>query len=131
MRRRVREARVARLATIEPDGSVHLVPCTFALEADTVYSAVDHKPKTTRRLRRLRNIERDHRVTLLVDHYADDWAQLWWIRLHGEAAVAGAGPALEEAIELLAAKYPQYRERPPEGPAIVIRVTGWRGWSAT
>jgi PPOX class probable F420-dependent enzyme len=105
------------------------VPITFALDGDTLYTAVDHKPKRTRALQRLANIRGDRRVTVLVNHYADDWDELWWCRLEGDAAV-DEGAGLERARELLRAKYEQYRDRPPEGPAIVVAVTARTGWRA-
>ena len=84
-RARFAAARVARLATAGPDGRPHLVPMVFAVEADTVYSAVDAKPKATSRLRRLANIAANPAVALLVDHYDDDWSRLWWVRADGSA----------------------------------------------
>lgn len=130
-RGRFAAAPVARLATVYPDGRPHLVPVTFACRGDTVHTAVDAKPKTTTRLRRLANIAVNPAVSLLVDHYAEDWDDLWWVRADGQARVAQAGPALAETVRLLQTKYPQYLQHPPGGPAIVIRVTRWRGWSAT
>jgi len=140
---------VARLATVTAAGRPHIVPVTFVLDSrpgqgDWVYTAVDHKPKSTTRLQRLRNIQAQPRVALLADHYADDWTQLWWVRADGEAAVlgaavlgaagaAGAGdPAAEAAgpLRLLAARYPQYAARPPAGPVIAVRVDRWTGWAA-
>jgi PPOX class probable F420-dependent enzyme len=127
-RARFAAARVARLATADATGQPHLVPVTFALREDTVVIAVDHKPKRTTDLRRLRNIAANDRVSLLVDHYADDWTQLWWVRLDGRARVTPAEP---EPVAWLAAKYPQYTEHPPAGPLIHISVDAWRGWSST
>jgi PPOX class probable F420-dependent enzyme len=124
MRERVRHARVAILGTINEDGTPHLVPITFALEGDVIYSAIDHKPKTTTRLKRLANIERDPRVTLLVQYYADDWSLLWWVRMEGSARLA------DEGVDVLLAKYPQYEERPPRGPFVAIAVSSWTGWHA-
>ena len=121
-------ASVARLGTINADGSPHLVPCTFVLDGDVVYSAVDHKPKRSTRLRRLANIERDPRVTLLVDHYAADWSRLWWVRLDGTARILAG--AHDGAIDLLVAKYGQYRRRRPAGPVIAIDVVNWSWWEA-
>lgn len=91
---------------------------------------MDHKPKRSRELVRLANIARDPRVTLLVQHYDDDWTQLWWCRLEGEAQVAAEGPDLERAAAALAARYEQYRHTPVAGPAVVIDVTAARGWRA-
>ena len=119
------DARVARLATIRPDGSPRVVPICFALEGDTLYTAVDEKPKRTRRLARVADIERDPRVEVLIDHYDDDWSQLGWVRLRGRARVVDADP---RALELLTAKYPQYRERPPEGPFVVVEIDERSEW---
>ena len=83
-RRRLAAARVARLATVGGPGSPHLVPVTFAVAGDRIYSAVDAKPKTTRDLRRLRNIRADPRVAVLADHYDEDWSRLWWARADGQ-----------------------------------------------
>jgi PPOX class probable F420-dependent enzyme len=131
VRSRFESARVARLATINPSGGVDLVPVTFAfLDDDTIVTAIDHKPKTTRELHRLRNIERDPRVTVLADHYDEDWTRLWWLRARGHATVERSGPLLARSIDALQGRYAQYVERPPDGPAIVIRVEEWRGWAA-
>jgi PPOX class probable F420-dependent enzyme len=119
--------RVARLATIRPDGSPRLVPICFALDHDTLYSAVDEKPKRTRQLARLADIERDPRVEVVIDHYDDDWSQLWWVRLRGRARVVACNP---RALELLCAKYHQYREQPPRGPFITVNIDERREWSA-
>jgi PPOX class probable F420-dependent enzyme len=130
-RERLATARVARLATVSAAGQPHLVPVTFAVDADTVYIAIDHKPKTTTHLKRLANIAANPQVTLLADHYTDDWTQLWWSRADGHATVLTAGPGTEAPIALLAARYPQYQDTPPTGPVIAITVTAWSGWSYT
>ena len=121
-------APVARLATHNPSGAIDLVPITFALVGDVIVSAVDHKPKRTLHLQRLENIRRNPDVTVLVDHYADDWAELWWARLRGDGEVldGGSGVLVEQLVE----KYRQYRDRPPAGPMIVVRVTDLTAWSA-
>lgn len=135
-RRRFAQARVARLATADAEGRPHLIPMVFTLVSgpttgDTVYSAVDAKPKRSRALRRLANIAANPRVAVLVDHYADDWYALWWVRADGTGRVLDAGqPEARDAIARLAARYPQYREQPPEGPVVAIDVTRWSSWSA-
>ena len=121
---------MARLATIGPAGRAHLVPVTFALDGDRIYTAVDAKPKTTRSLRRLANIAADPRVTVLADHYEDDWDRLWWARADGLAAILGAPADMAGPLELLAARYPQYRANPPAGPLIKIQAERWTGWAA-
>jgi PPOX class probable F420-dependent enzyme len=120
---------VARLATIDPDGRPHLVPIVFAVENDTLYTAVDRKPKRSRRLRRIENARARPDVTLLVDHYEDDWSRLWWIRLRGRARVLDDGEERKRAIELLTEKYPQYRDQPPDGPVLAVDVTQVREWA--
>jgi len=127
-RSRVAAARVGRLATVTADGRPHLVPCCFALSGDTIYSAIDHKPKSTRRLQRLENLRTNPNASLLVDHYADDWSTLWWVRADGTGRIVDDGAKLAEANTLLAAKYSQYRDFPPAGPVIAIAVSTWRGW---
>jgi PPOX class probable F420-dependent enzyme len=121
-------AEVGRLATVTADGRPHVVPCCFALSGATIYSAVDHKPKSTRLLRRLANLRANPNATLLVDHYADDWSTLWWIRADGTGRILDSGADLAGAIALLVEKYAQYRAEPPAGPVIAIDVTTWRAW---
>ena len=128
MRARVAEALVARLATVRPDGRPHVVPCCFVLSDEVLYSAVDAKPKSTRALRRLDNIRADPSVAVLVDHYADDWETLWWVRLDGRARIVDSGSEFDQALQLLAAKYEQYVRDPPLGPVIAVDITRWQAW---
>jgi PPOX class probable F420-dependent enzyme len=129
-RERFAAARVARLATAGADGRPHVVPVVFALEGDTAYHAVDHKPKRTRALRRLANIEANPRVSLLVDAYDDaDWERLWWVRADGSARILEPDDAEAlRAVELLAERYAQYRSRRPDGPVVAVDVERWSGW---
>jgi PPOX class probable F420-dependent enzyme len=131
LRRRAEAAPVARLATIDADGRPHLVPCCFAVAADVAYSVVDHKPKRSAALRRLDNIRGHPSVCLLVDHYDDDWAALWWVRFDGEARIVTEGPEHAAALALLCAKYPQYRATPPSGAVVAIDIADCRAWSAS
>jgi PPOX class probable F420-dependent enzyme len=120
-------ARVARLATAGADGRPHVVPICFVLDGETLYTAVDEKPKRTRALRRLRNIAENPWVEVVIDHYEEDWGRLWWVRLRGRARVVELDGRV---LGLLEAKYPQYREAPPSGPAIELRIETravWRG----
>lgn len=125
-------ARVARLATVDAEARPHLVPITFALDGDRVYTAVDAKPKRTDRLRRLRNIEQNPRVSLLIDEYDEDWERLWWVRLDGSARILTEAADRSAPVRLLVAKYAQYAvqdgSRAPQGPVIEITVSQWRGW---
>jgi PPOX class probable F420-dependent enzyme len=119
------DARVARLATVSADGRPHVVPICFALDGDTLYTAVDEKPKATRKLRRLANIEANPRVEVVIDHWDEDWSRLWWVRLSGTARVVEHDA---QALELLRAKYEQYREAPPAGPFVVVAVDSRSEW---
>jgi PPOX class probable F420-dependent enzyme len=123
--RHLAAARVGHLATVTPDGRPHVVPVCFAVHEGRIVTAVDAKPKGTTQLARLRNVGATGRASLLVDHYDDaDWSRLWWVRVDGAAEVTHD----EAAIDALAAKYPQYRERRPPGPVIAITPERWRSW---
>ena len=131
MRYRISDSMVARLATIGRDGRPHIVPITFALGEDELYFAVDHKPKRTTHLQRLRNIEANPAVSVLVDQYEDDWSRLWWVRVDGRARIVNAGELHDQAVELLCAKYAQYRSLPPGGPVVAIAIERMSGWSSS
>jgi PPOX class probable F420-dependent enzyme len=125
-------ARVARLGTLSKTGRVDLVPMTFAIVDDVLYTAVDHKPKTTTELKRLENVRNDPEVSVLIDEYDDDnWAALWWVRLRGLAQVVEGGAVYDKAIDALVDKYEQYRVIRPNGPAIVVELIRWQWWAAT
>ncbi len=130
MRRRLGEARVARLATIGSEGRPHIVPVSFILAGDEIFFAVDHKPKRTTDLQRLRNIAANPSVAVLVDNYEEDWARLWWVRADGRALVIAGGDAAERAVDALVGRYPQYARERPSGPAVSIHIERLSGWSA-
>ena len=130
-RRLFAAARIAHLATADRAGRPHIVPVTFALSAAVLYTCVDAKPKSTRRLRRLDNIRETGRVSLLVDWYEEDWDNLWWVRLDGAASVVeGESDSGAAGLDALVAKYVQYQAVRPLGPVIVVTDLRWRGWSA-
>lgn len=131
MRRRIASVMVARLATLGRNGRPHIVPITFAPADGAVYFAVDHKPKRTADLQRLRNIEANPWVSVLFDHYDDDWSKLWWVRVEGRAHIAGEGADFENGIALLVKRYSQYRSTPPAGPVVAITIERMTGWSAS
>jgi PPOX class probable F420-dependent enzyme len=121
---RLAAARVGRLATSAP----RIVPVTFAVVGEAIVHAVDHKPKATRELARVEDLRRDPRASLLVDHYDDeDWSQLWWVRADGTARVLDVAEA-SEAVDALVEKYPQYAERRPGGPVVVLDVQRISRW---
>ncbi|TQN28551.1 PPOX class probable F420-dependent enzyme [Haloactinospora alba] len=131
-RERFARSRVARLATADAHGQPHLVPVTFAVlgqERDTVATAVDHKPKRTRNLKRLANITANPRVSLLADEYSEDWHQLWWVRADGTARIVTHGEEWHAAVRELRERYRHYRDTPPQGPVVLIEVRHWSGWS--
>jgi PPOX class probable F420-dependent enzyme len=130
-RRRLAGARAARLATAAASGQPHVVVVTFAVDGDQIFTAVDHKPKTTANLKRLRNIMENPLVSVLADHYSDDWNHLWWARADGRAAILSGAEEMAAPITLLTSRYPQYRDARPDGPVIAIEVHHWTGWSAS
>jgi PPOX class probable F420-dependent enzyme len=124
------ESPVAMLATVGAEGKPHLVPVVFAVHGDVVYTAVDTKRKTTQRLRRLTNIEGNPQVSMLVDHYDDDWSKLWWVRADGIAAVHHSGEEMAVGYALLRKKYVQYQRIALDGPVVTIEVQRWSSWQA-
>ncbi|AVH54967.1 MULTISPECIES: TIGR03668 family PPOX class F420-dependent oxidoreductase [Streptomyces] len=136
-RRRFLTARSARLATVDAELRPHLVPVVFAAHGGEIVTAIDHKPKRTQRVKRLRNIAAHPAVCLLVDAYDEDWDRLWWVRADGDARIVPPGapePPVEAAyaaaIAALRDKYAQYQQQPPDGPVIAITVHRWHGWRA-
>jgi PPOX class probable F420-dependent enzyme len=128
-RARFASARVARLATADADGRPHLVPVVFAVSGDVIYSAVDAKPKRTRDLRRLANVEANPAVALLADRYEEDWSALWWVRAEGRGRVLEAdAEEARGAISLLRERYPQQEGA---GVVLAVDVERWSGWSAS
>jgi PPOX class probable F420-dependent enzyme len=130
MRKRLGAARVARLATADAEGRPHLVPITFAHHDENLYFVVDDKPKRSRNLKRLGNIAGNPRVSVLVDHYEDDWTRLWWVRVDGVAHVVDHDAEAQRAIDLLTRKYAQYGRTRPQGPVVAISIDKMTGWDA-
>lgn len=127
---RFADAPVAMLSTVGADRAPHLVPVVFGVHNDVVYTAVDAKRKSTQRLRRLANIAANPRVCMLVDHYDDDWSQLWWVRADGLAEVHESGEARAVGYALLRSKYPQYQRIALDGPVVTVAVDRWSSWHA-
>jgi PPOX class probable F420-dependent enzyme len=124
----LRSERVARLGLLDEDDRPRVLPVTFALVEDAIYTAIDNKPKTAREPARVRYLRRRPEAALTVDRYDDDWAKLAWVQVlgHVEVIEAEAAPA---AMEALAAKYGPYRADPPPGPLLELvpeRVLHWR-----
>lgn len=127
-RERFSSARVARLATVDGEGRPHLVPTVFAIDGDRLYTAVDAKPKRSTRLRRLANVLENPAVSLLADHYEEDWAGLWWSRADGKGRVLGLDdPEAQRALTLLGERYERFS---PAGQVLAVDVERWSGWAA-
>ncbi len=124
-------ARIGHLATGDASGAPHVIPVCFAFDGHSVYSVLDQKPKRTsvNRLRRVRNIQANPKVALVVDYYEEDWARLWYILVRGEAELLEPGDEQASAVKLLREKYPQYRKMAiDQNPVIKItptRVVAW------
>lgn len=129
----IREHRVARLATADGDSRPSVIPICYAFDGEAIYSPIDEKPKSVapRSLKRVRNIETNPQVALVIDDYSDDWNQLAYVLIHGLAEVILAGGAEHSlVVQLLREKYPQYREMAiHERPIIKITPTQIRRWA--
>jgi coenzyme F420-0:L-glutamate ligase / coenzyme F420-1:gamma-L-glutamate ligase len=129
----VRAHRVARLATVDDAGRPLVLPICYIVAGETVYSPIDAKPKRVpvQRLKRLRNIQRNPHVALVIDDYGEDWTQLAYVILHGTAAILTGGLPFEQAVTALREKYPQYQHMPiQDNPMIAVHLTRAVSWGA-
>lgn len=127
----IRESRIARLATVDPSGQPLVVPVCYAYDGQDFFSAIDEKPKRVpaRNLKRLRNVDQNPKVSMVIDTYDDDWSQLEYVIVQGEAEVLFEGAERQRAIILLRNKYPQYREMTlHQQPVIKIRPNKFIHW---
>jgi PPOX class probable F420-dependent enzyme len=130
----VRDARVARLATVDERGQPHIVPVCFVYRSGAVYSVLDAKPKRVpaTQLRRVRNLLANPKVQLLIDRYDEDWSRLAYIQLRGYAGLLHPGPEHAAALTALRAKYPQYGSVSLEdAPMIRLNVETVVSWQAS
>lgn len=125
---RLEVERIARLATLDADGSPHLIPICFVWDGSVFYSAIDRKPKRVAptRLARIKNIREMPHVALLLDQYDEDWTRLWYVLVRGKAALVSSAVERRQAIQRLRAKYPQYDGTMLDDNALVIRITPLR-----
>lgn len=128
-RRRFTDARVAMLATADASGVPHLVPVTFVVDGDVIYTAVDGKPEENTQLRRHDNIQAQPRVSMLAQNWTEDWSRLWWVRIDGLAQVTADESLVGHVVDLLRHKYRQYHVIEVGGPIIEVAVHTWRGWA--
>ena len=123
--------RVARFATAETSGQPHVVPICYAVSDNSIYFTIDEKPKqlTDRPLKRIRNLQNNPHVALVVDRYEDDWTQLGWVMVQGEAALLDDGEEHTEAQRLLKARYPQlHGMQINDLPVIAVRIKRVISW---
>lgn len=123
--------RVARLATADSTGQPYVIPIVFAVDSHRLYTPLDNKPKTVepRELKRVRNMLQNPKVAVVIDHYDENWSQLAWVLVTGQAAILERGEAYDAGVRLLEEKYSQYNQMPLEGRPLIaitpIRVTNW------
>jgi PPOX class probable F420-dependent enzyme len=126
VQKRLKQARVARFATVDLEGRPHVVPVCFAYDGRVFYTAVDRKPKRAppERLARLRNVRATPFVALLIDEYEEDWTRLWYVLIRGKANLVPSSAHDERALALreLKAKYPQYARGMLADDAPIIRI---------
>ena len=122
--------RVGHLATADSQAIPHVVPVCFTIWQGTLYITIDEKPKRVgTALKRVRNIERNPIVAIVVDRYDEDWTLLGWVMLRGRAEILRAGTEHDRAQELLRSRYRQLAAMQiAERPVIAVRlerVTNW------
>jgi PPOX class probable F420-dependent enzyme len=122
-------ARVARLGLLDEEGAPRVLPVTFALAEERIWSAIDQKPKRTGELARLRFLRRDPRAALTVDRYSDDWEQLAWVQVLGRVEIVQVGDG-RAGLEALREKYETYREEVPPGPLLALQPERYLWWRA-
>ncbi|HEY1613406.1 MAG TPA: TIGR03668 family PPOX class F420-dependent oxidoreductase [Rhizomicrobium sp.] len=123
----IEACRIGHLATSDGEGAPSVVPVCFALDGDTLYTAIDEKPKGKRPLARLRNIASRSAVAIVFDHYDEDWTRLGWVLIRGDAEILLEGPEAERATALLRARYAQY-DGMVLSPIIAIRMARIVSW---
>ena len=123
--------RVARFATADPTGQPHVVPICYAVSGNSVYFTIDEKPKqlTDKPLKRIRNLQANPHIALVVDRYEEDWTQLGWVMVQGEAALLDHGEEHTKAQRLLKVRYPQlYGMQISALPVIAVRIKHVVSW---
>jgi len=129
----IRSHRVARMATADRGGRPHVVPICYVYDGDAIYSAIDEKPKraSVSRLKRLRNLDENRHVALVIDDYHEEWSKLAFVMIQGEGKILLEGHEYQRAVTLLREKYPQYRtmrigeEERPVIKIVPARIISW------
>ncbi|MDW8215702.1 MAG: TIGR03668 family PPOX class F420-dependent oxidoreductase [Roseiflexaceae bacterium] len=128
----IANGRVARMATVGTDGQPAVVPIVYAFDG-RLYTPIDAKPKQVEamRLRRVKNIQANPHVAIVVDYYSENWDELAWVLIRGTAVVVAGGADYVTGIDLLRQKYPQYATLSlSDSPLIIVTPTAIRGWRA-
>ena len=124
---------MGHLATSDTEGRPHVIPFCYGYDGEIIYSVLDAKPKTTplRQLRRVRNILANPYVSVVVDHYEEDWLRLHYVLISGVARLLDSGDEWSEAVAMLRDKYPQYQQMDlDESPVIKITPARFSPWSS-
>jgi PPOX class probable F420-dependent enzyme len=127
----LRAARIAHFATADGDGQPLVIPICFAFDGKEFFSPIDEKPKqiSPHKLKRLRNIAENPKVSLIVDRYDEDWQRLAYLLITGRAKILLRGARHRRAVLLLRKKYSQYeRMAIDERPIIVISPLRMKTW---
>jgi PPOX class probable F420-dependent enzyme len=123
----VERRRVGHLATADAAAMPQVMPICFAIQQDSLYTALDEKPKRAPDTKRLKNIGENSHVTFLADHYDEDWSRLGWVMLRGRAEILTQGDTFEHGAALLRKRYDQYASM-SLGPVIAVRILQVRSW---
>ena len=125
------DSRVGRLGVVDDVGAPRVLPVTYAVDGETLVTAVDQKPKRRRgeELARVRWLRARPTAALTVDHYDDDWSALAWVQALGAIRVLDAASA-SDAIAALTERYEPYRSEPPAGPVLVLEPNRLLWWHA-
>lgn len=124
--------RVARLATVDAAGHPHIVPIVYAFDGNLLFTPLDAKPKRVEvsQLQRVKNIQANPKVAVIIDDYAEDWQHLAWVQIRGTAQIVEHGKEYTSGITLLSAKYPQYHTMPLDDRSLILitpdHITYWR-----
>jgi PPOX class probable F420-dependent enzyme len=121
--------RVGRLAFLDDEDRPRVLPVTYAVLGDSVWSAIDDKPKRAVEPARVRYLRRRPEAALCVDRYSDDWSRLAWVQLLGRVNILSAAES-SAALQALASRYESYRERTPPGPLLRLSVERALCWRA-
>lgn len=127
----IEQGRVARLATVDERGWPHVLPIVYAFDGERLFTPIDAKPKRVgpHQLRRVRNIQANPRVAVIIDEYSEDWHRLAWVQLRGRDALVESGLEQSTGVALLERKYPQYGKMPLAGrPFIIVQVDHVASW---